>query len=152
MSESSVLSPRDVILAAQRAIQDGDVEGFVSLFAADAVLEFPHSAEASLPPRIQGRESIGHMVSAIRDRFQGRQFHTVENLAMHETTDPEVVVVEIEARGDGAGAGEYRMADIQVWRVRDGLVRSVRDYLGTLAPPSARVPTQERTPGISAWG
>jgi ketosteroid isomerase-like protein len=154
MSESSILSPRSVILAAQQALLEGDVEAFISHFATDAVLEFPHSAEASLPSRLQGRESIRQVVAALWSRFHGdgRSLRSVEYLAVHETKDPEVVVVEFEALGEARpGTGDYRLPDIQVWRVRDGLVHSVRDYLGSLARPVS-VPAQERVPGGSAWG
>jgi ketosteroid isomerase-like protein len=143
-----------VILAAQQAILDGDIEAFVQSFAVDAVIEFPHSAEAALPPRLQGRDSIRHVFAALWTRFRdgGRRLRSLEYLAVHETKDPEVVVVEFEALGEArAGKSDYRMPDIQVWRVRDGLVHSVRDYLGALARPVS-VPAPERVPGGSAWG
>jgi ketosteroid isomerase-like protein len=113
------------------------------------VLEFPHSAEAFLPPRLQGRESIRQVVGALWSRFNddGRSLRSLEYLAVHETKDPEVVVVEFAALGES----HYRMPDIQVWRVRDGLVLSVRDYLGALARPTS-LPAPERIPGSSAWG
>jgi hypothetical protein len=114
----------------------------------------PHSAEAALPSRLQGRESIRQVVSALWSRFHGdgRSLRSVEYLAVHETKDAEVVVVEFEALGGvRAGTSDYRMPDIQVWRVRDGLVLSVRDYLGSLARPLT-VPAPERVPGGSAWG
>lgn len=155
MSESGHLSPRDVILATQRALLDGDIEAVCSYFAPDAVLEFPRSAEAAVPARIQGRESIRQVIAGLRQRLHGdgRRLSGFENLVVHETTNPEVVVVEFEALGEVAtGNGDYRMPDIQVWRVRDGQVVSVRDYLGALAAPLAKVAGAERLANSSAWG
>lgn len=155
MSEYRDLSPRNVILATQRAFLDGDVEAFVGNFAVDAVMEFPHSAELALPSRIQGRDSIRPIFTALQYRYQddGRRLRRLENLAIHETKDPEVVVVEFEALGDvPSGGSDRRVPDIQVWRVRDGLVVSVRDYLGAVPAAVVRPSVAERIPGSSAWG
>ena len=154
MSEFNNLSPKDVILSTQQAVLDGDVEAFIERFAADAVIEFPYSADAALPPRLQGRDCIRQVFAALLSRFgtEGRRLRGLTYLAMHETKDPEVVVVEFEALGEsGPGTTDYRMPDIQVWRVRDGLVLSVRDYIGSFARPHVAL-TQERVPGGSAWG
>jgi ketosteroid isomerase-like protein len=153
MSEFSDLSPRSVILAVQRAIVEGDFDALVSHFAPDAVVEFPRAAEAGVPARIQGRESIRQVATGLRSRFadDGQRLSGLENLVVHESTDSEVFVVEFEALGE-VGTGDYRMPDIQVWRVRDGLVVSVRDYLGARALPPVKAPASDRIPGTSAWG
>jgi ketosteroid isomerase-like protein len=50
---------------------------------------------------------------------------------VHETLDPEVVVVELELEGEVAATGDaYRLPYIQVFRVRDGAIVSFRDYFG----------------------
>jgi hypothetical protein len=52
---------------------------------------------------------------------------------IHETTDPEVVIVEYDAHGTvvPTGAPLYQTI-IAVFRIRDGLVVSYRDYLNPL--------------------
>ena len=59
---------------------------------------------------------------------------TVENVVIHETSDPEVIVAEFEYHGDAAGTGELVVIPaVFVMRVRDGEIVSSRDYLDHLA-------------------
>jgi ketosteroid isomerase-like protein len=148
-------SPRAVVAATHRALLDGDFAAFSQCFAEDAVVEFPFSVEAAVPTRVEGRESIEKVAAALGERFRrdGRRLHRFENLIVHETTDPEVLVVEFEALGDAGGdSAAYRLPDIQVWRVRSGRVQSMRDYLGPeprTKPPGSGV---VRSFSGSAWG
>jgi ketosteroid isomerase-like protein len=154
MSESYD-SPRAVVAATHRAILAGDVAAFARCFAEDAVLEFPFSVEAAVPTRVEGRESIERVAAALGERFHraGTRLERFENLVVHETTDPEVLVVEFEALGKSpGGAAGYRLPDIQVWRVRDGQVRSMRDYLGTQPAPPLPLRAELRSWSGSAWG
>ncbi|HEX4335252.1 MAG TPA: nuclear transport factor 2 family protein [Polyangiaceae bacterium] len=154
MSESHD-SPRAVVAATQRALLAGDFAGFAGFFAEDAVLEFPFSAEPAVPTRVEGRPSIEKVATALGEKFSraGTRLRRFENLVVHETTDPEVLVVEFEALGESrAGATDYRLPDIQVWRVRGGQVRSMRDYLGTATQPAfVRIPEPRASSG-RAWG
>ena len=154
-------SPRAVVAATHQALLDGDVAAFARCFAEDAVVEFPFSVEAAVPPRVEGRASIEKVAAALGERFRrdGRRLRRFENLIVHETTDPEVLVVEFEALGEGGGeghangdSGAYRLPDIQVWRVRSGRVQSMRDYLGP--EPRAKLPGSfaVRSFSGSAWG
>ena len=144
-------SPRAVVAATHRAMLDGDLAAFASRFAEDAVLEFPFAADAALPARVEGRKSIRELAATIGDRFRrdGTRVRRFENVIVHETTDPEVLVVEFEALGDGDGGAGYRLPDIQVFRVKNGMVQSMRDYLGRRVAPRTEPP---RTFGGSAWG
>ena len=154
MGESKPLSPRDVVRETHRAVLAGDADGFARRFAEDAVLEFPFSVDAAVPPRVEGRDSIRKMAAALGKHFEraGTRLRRFENLIVHETTDPEVLVVEFEALGEPrADASAYRLPDVQVWRVRDGEVLSMRDYLRAPAPQATR-PVEIRVLGGSTWG
>lgn len=150
-------SPRAVVAATHQALLDGDVAAFAECFAEDAVVEFPFSVEPAVPPRVEGRASIQKVAAALGERFHrdGRRLRRFENLIVHETTDPEVLVVEFEALGEATANGDsgaYRLPDIQVWRVRSGRVQSMRDYLGPeprTKPPGAGA---IRSFSGSAWG
>ena len=153
MGESKPLSPRDVVRETHRAVLAGDADGFARRFAEDAVLEFPFSSEPSVPPRVEGRDSIRRMAAALGKHFErvGTRLRRFENLIVHETTDPEVLVVEFEALGEArANESVYRLPDVQVWRVRGGEVLSMRDYLRLLPTPHS--PLEMRVLGGSAWG
>ena len=53
----------------------------------------------------------------------------VENVRVHETADPEVVVAEFDHRGRSLSTGRsFSAADIQVLRARDGVVVATRDF------------------------
>jgi ketosteroid isomerase-like protein len=147
-------SPRAVVAATHRALLDGDVAAFAQCFAEDAVVEFPFSVEPAVPPRVEGRESIQKVATALGERFRrdGRRLRRFENLIVHETTDPEVLVVEFEALGEANDdSGAYRLPDIQVWRVRSGQVQSMRDYLGP-EPRAKATGAVVRSFSGSAWG
>ncbi|HEX3595774.1 MAG TPA: nuclear transport factor 2 family protein [Polyangiaceae bacterium] len=148
-------SPRSVVAATHRAILAGDVAAFARCFAEDAVLEFPLSIEPTVPTRVEGRAAIEKVATAIGERFRrtGTRLGRFENLVVHETTDPEVLVVEFEALGESRGGTPgYRLPDIQVWRVRGGQVRSMRDYQSA-PPPASVAPLLEARPWSgSAWG
>jgi hypothetical protein len=155
MFHSKALSPRDVVEATHRAVLDGDADGFARRFAEDAVLEFPFSVEVSLPARIEGRDAIRGAAATLGQRFhrEGRRLRRFEKPVVHETTDPELLVLEFEAVGDtDAENAPSRLPDIQLWRVRDGHVLSMRDYLGAKSPVPAPHPTEVRVLGGSAWG
>jgi uncharacterized protein len=74
--------------------------------------------------RIEGREKV-------REHFaRAAAFGTdlrIEDIVIHETTDPEVVICEQTLRGS-FGCEETAMPGIRVMRVRDGLIVSSRDY------------------------
>ena len=50
-------------------------------------------------------------------------------MTIHETTDPEVIIAEFWYRGHVTGSDRtFEAANVQVIRVRDGLIVSSRDY------------------------
>jgi ketosteroid isomerase-like protein len=94
------------------------------LYAEDAVVEYPFALPA--PMRVAGRDAIQRYFAGVARtglHLRGR------NVMIHETADPEVVVVEYDYDGLLATTGrEFQVANIQVTRVRDGLIVSSRDY------------------------
>lgn len=52
-----------------------------------------------------------------------------ENLVVHETTDPEVIVAEFDYLGRVTSTGQpFQVRNIFVLRIRDGRIVSSRDY------------------------
>ncbi|MCU1687719.1 MAG: hypothetical protein JWQ81_8458 [Amycolatopsis sp.] len=72
---------------------------------------------------MEGEQLRAHFDRA--GRFDG-EFH-VEDIVVHETTDPEVIVAEVTSRIK-RGEGEMTMPTVFVMRIRDGLILSSRDY------------------------
>jgi uncharacterized protein len=90
------VTPADVLARRRRLILSGDADGFADLFAPDAVIESPF-APPGAPSRLGGREAIREysrhvMASPLR-------FEDFEVAELYQTQDPEVVIVEMRAKG-----------------------------------------------------
>jgi uncharacterized protein len=153
-------TPREVFEGVRRSLIERDADGFADLFAPDAFLEFPFSCAAvGLPPCLEGREQIRRHLHAVMAsaREAGRRILGYEAVVLHETTDPEVIIVEFDLLGEVPRTGQsYQLPYVQVFRIRDGQILSMRDYfsaerlvevlnLGTQR--SAEPPTARQTSG-----
>ncbi|GAA4544750.1 nuclear transport factor 2 family protein [Amycolatopsis samaneae] len=95
-----------------------------ALYAEDTVVELPH--QPPVPGRIEGRAAVHErFTSPLAASLRLRRHDTV----VHETTDPEVIVAEYAYSGEALKTGNtFESANIQVLRVRDGLITHSRDY------------------------
>ncbi|MFD9409947.1 nuclear transport factor 2 family protein [Streptomyces sp. NPDC059989] len=124
------LSPREVFQRLIDGIGAGRFTELAELYAEDAVVETVF--EPVGPRRVEGR-------AALRERFaQVSASSPVEltpaNVVVRETDDPEVVVAEFDYRVHHRLTGRtFESANIQVLRVRDGLIVNSRDYHDHLA-------------------
>lgn len=116
-------TPGDVVSELLHRINDGRWAELADLYAADAVVEHPLRRT-----RIDGRTALG-------DRFVklGTIALRAFDVTLHDTTDPEVVVAEYQYEGPG-----FVSANVQVVRVRDGLIAHSRDYHDHLRMAAAR--------------
>jgi ketosteroid isomerase-like protein len=144
------LSPREVFECLHRAVQDDyDMDTQAALFAEDGVLEWPF-APAGMARRIEGREAIRRVLGAAgeRTRQTGRRITEYRGVVVRETTDPEVIVAEFDLRGEmGATGDAYQLSFIQVLRVRNGQIVSMRDYFNPQA--MAETLSGEQKPGAA---
>ncbi|MEU8209541.1 nuclear transport factor 2 family protein [Micromonospora sp. NPDC049044] len=123
-------SSRAVVEEILRAGREADIEAFVALMAPDGYLEWPYHPPG-VPGRLRGRPEIRRHLTQTAGTFI--RFDEYRNVVLHETTDPEVVIVEYEAYGSVvATAGPFEQQVIAVIRVRDGQVLSYRDYVNPL--------------------
>ena len=121
---------REVVEQVMRASREQDTERFVSLFAPDGYVEWPYRP-AGLPGRVQGRHQLREFLTGQANGLV--RFDEYRNRVIHESTDPEVVIVEYEAHGTVIPTGApLHQTIIAVLRIRDGLVVSYRDYLNPL--------------------
>ncbi|MEV5497509.1 nuclear transport factor 2 family protein [Nonomuraea fuscirosea] len=112
-----------------QAGRTGDHEHFLGLMAPDAVIEWPYRLEGR-PATLSGRAEIAAFLSA---RGSLISFEEYADLVLHETVDPEVVIVEYTANGTVTGTGApFTQRVIAVIRVRDGQVVFYRDYINPL--------------------
>jgi ketosteroid isomerase-like protein len=121
---------REVVEQVLRAGREMDTETFVSLFAPDGYVEWPFRP-AGVPARVEGREQLREFLTAQANGLV--KFDEYRNTVIHETTDPEVVIVEYDVHGTVVRTGApLHQSIIAVLRIRDGLVVSYRDYLNPL--------------------
>jgi uncharacterized protein len=124
------LSPREVFQKLIEGINAGRFTELAELYAEDAVVETVF--EPVGPRRLEGR-------AALKERFAEVSASspvelTPANVVLRETDDPEVVVAEFDYQVHHRVTGRtFEAANIQVLRVRDGLIVSSRDYHDHLA-------------------
>jgi uncharacterized protein len=102
-----------------------------SLLADNAVIEIPFAAPGR-PRRFCGREEF--LAFARAGRASLVRFEECRELAIHETADPEVIVVEYELSGTVTTTGRRAAAPfIGVLQVRDGQITRWREYQDAVA-------------------
>ena len=129
----TAMGPREVFARMRERWLDNTVDHPMdSLLAADAVIEAPF-APPGRPRRFEGREEFLAFAGAGRAALPAR-FEECRVTAIHDTTDPEVIVVEYELAGTVMTTGRPASAGfIGVLRVRDGQVAGWREYQDTVA-------------------
>ena len=132
-------TPRDVFTALSDGISEGRFSELSALYAEDTVVEHPQAVPR--PTRITGRD-------AVHERFVGVLAGALrlkrKNVVVHETTDPEVIVVEFDLHGEES-TGSYTLSFIQVLRVRDGRIAEMRDYIdyGAIGGSTGKPPVRD---------
>ena len=104
-------------------------ETFVQMFAQDGVMEFPYALPS--PRRLEGREALAAHLAYLARLVE---LLSVSDVVKHETTDPEVFIVEFASSGRAVATGEpFEQRYISVIRVRDGHIVHYKDYWNPLA-------------------
>ncbi|MFD2078419.1 Ketosteroid isomerase-related protein [Actinopolymorpha cephalotaxi] len=129
--------PRAVFARYQQAVLANSREEMADLFAPDGVQEFPFRLPG-IPERLEGREAVRSWLS--RNAGQLIRFEAYRNVVVHDTTDPEVIVVEHDIDCTHLPTGRpLRMSYVYVLRVRDGQITLLRDYANLLPVLGARL-------------
>ena len=109
-----------------------DVANFVDMFAADALLELPFAPPGFKTP-LKGRDAIAAHLQMASNLIKLDDL-AVSDVLAHETSDPEVTVVEYAGSGHGLATGEaYEQRYISVIRVQDGSIAHYKDYWNPIA-------------------
>jgi ketosteroid isomerase-like protein len=121
---------REIVERLLRAGREVDINTFVGLMAPEGYLEWPYRPPG-VPARVEGRTAIRRHLTEAAEAFITIDDH--RNVVIHESLDPEVVIVEYDAHGRVVRTGApFEQTVIAVFRVRDGQVLSCRDYLNPL--------------------
>jgi len=113
-----------------------NADAVAELFTDDGVIEAPLlAADRLFPARMQGREEIREKLAAyyVRAANPGRTVNPqASRYVLHNTVDPDVFIVEIDAVFDGPEPGtNTTMSLVQIFRTRDGKIALMRDYFAS---------------------
>ena len=120
-------SPRDTVERFLRATISERPEDMADCYAENVVIEMPFAQAALYPARIEtGREEL-------RTRFGAgravRRYERLDNVVIHETTDPEVIITEYDLHGRFTETGRpFAQSYLMVMTIRDGRIVHTRDY------------------------
>jgi uncharacterized protein len=125
--------PREVFRRMQQQWLGHDDGGMDGRLAADVVIESPF-APPGRPRRFDSRDEFLAFAAAGRAALPPFHFEECRELAVHETVDPEVIVVEYELTGTVPSSNLRATASfVGVLRVRDGQIVAWREYQNVLA-------------------
>jgi ketosteroid isomerase-like protein len=127
--------PREVLERWRSAAISQSAEEMRRVYAVDAVHEFPFNSPG-VPSRLEGRDEIVNWVAAGWQAGPLR-YERYRTLAVHDTGDPETIIVEQEALGTSASTGEFALPNLVVLTVHDGQIARLRDYVNILAAMAA---------------
>ncbi|MER7465325.1 nuclear transport factor 2 family protein [Streptomyces sp. NPDC097981] len=128
MSETP--SPREIFQKLIDGIGAGRFTELAELYAEDAVVETVF--EPVGPRRFEGRATLKERFAEVSASSPVEL--TPMNVVVRETDDAEVIVAEFDYRVHHRVTGQtFTSSNIQVLRVRDGLIVSSRDYHDHLA-------------------
>jgi ketosteroid isomerase-like protein len=115
---------------------DPAAESFVEMMAEDFVMEFPF-ARPGMQTRIEGRTAV---LTYLMTVGQGISIDSVSNVVVHDTTDPDVVIVEFDGHGRSLKTDEpYEQRYISVIRTCDGRIVHYKDYWNPIQGLKAQI-------------
>lgn len=126
---------REVLQRLRHAAISQSADDMSRLYAVDAVHESPFTRPGA-PSRLEGRHEIVNWIAAGWNAFP-LKYERYRTLAIHDTGDPETIIVEQEALGTSAATGEFALPNIVVLTVRNGQIARLRDYVNILAATAA---------------
>ncbi|HEX5496659.1 MAG TPA: nuclear transport factor 2 family protein [Mycobacteriales bacterium] len=125
--DPAALGTRELIeLERQRALAL-DLGGVADLFAEDATWEAPFLRQGPLRGRKEIRRMLQHTEKGLKR--SGVRPLRYDPEVWHESSDPEVVIVEFVVHAEVAGSDRtFSLPYVHIFRVRDGQIVSMRDY------------------------
>lgn len=110
-----------------------DVERWLTLFADDAVVEFPYAPSLGSPARLEGIGAIRAYFAPITTHFQNLTF---TNVQPYPGVDPTTGWMEVHGSATlQPGNIPYEQDYVMRVQVRDGRIVHYREYWNPLAAP-----------------
>jgi uncharacterized protein len=148
---AATASPRETVERFLRAAVGADPGDMADCYAPSFVIEMPFTVPGLFPSRVENtREELR---ARLRAGAASRRYKRLGSVVIHETADPEVVIVEYELHGEFTQTAEpFSMRFLMVLTVRDGQIVHSRDYSNPIvgAQVTGRLP--ELITALSAGG
>ena len=122
---------RDVLKCYQQAMMDFSANDLADLYAPNAIHEFPlFTPGRPVPLTSQAAVRGAYLAMWANPRVR---LSRIENVALHEAHDPEVILSEWTATATVNATGEtIKLAGVISLQIRDGYIVHVRDYMDVL--------------------
>ena len=131
------MTPEEVFLKLVHGVADRDFAVLPELYAEQTDVRHPMNPYGDHP--LLSRDALREHFGAVGPRVTEVVRFQPDNIRVHQTADPEVIVAEFEYAGTIVATGEpFRVPAIFVLRVRDGQIVESRDYIDHLAMIRAR--------------
>ena len=127
------MTPEQVFLKLVHGVADRDFAVLPELYAEQTDVRHPMNPYGDHP--LLSRDALREHFGGVGPRVTEVVRFQPDNIRVHETTDPEVIVAEFDYEVHLAATGERRLRspNVIVLRIRDGLIVSSRDYHDTTA-------------------
>lgn len=135
LTEQGRIGPREVLRRCREAAISQSADDMRRVYALDAVHEFPFTCPG-VPARLEGRDEIVDWIAA-GWRASPLKYERYRTLAIHDTNDPDTIIVEQEVLGISATTGEFTLPNVIVLTARNGQIARLRDYVNILAATAA---------------
>ncbi|MFP2905307.1 nuclear transport factor 2 family protein [Pyxidicoccus sp. 3LFB2] len=125
---SNITRPRSALelLDAHLTLIASDIPRWLTLFADDAIVEFPYAAGTGLPSRLVGKEAIRNYFSGTPGVFKNLTFRDIRK---HGTQDPDVAIGEAHGSATIATTSRpYEQDYVFVLQCREGRILRYREY------------------------
>jgi hypothetical protein len=119
--------------AFQQAMLDFSADDLASLFAPDAIYEFPFLAPQRSADHLYGRAAIRADFTRVWGSLPAPPVTGFRDVRVHDTTDPEVVIAELEFDAiDHLTGRTFTSRSLLILRSHDGEIQHLRDYSDVL--------------------
>ena len=127
----STRTPRETVELFLRTVTEGSRDDLADLYAEDVRIEIPWSGSGGVPAVTEGRENLRARMKSVEALWS---FDEVSGVAVYETIDPAVLIVEYRVAGTLAknGAG-FSLSYVSILTIVDGLIAAARDFNDTAA-------------------
>ena len=116
---------RETVDLMLHTIVHGTRDDLADLYAPDTVITNPFAPDG-VPASVSGNEQLRTRMKAMADLIR---YDSVDDVTVHETRDPETVIVEFGVSGTiVASETPFTLRFVNIVRVVDGLIAESRDY------------------------